>query len=322
MKAIILAGGLGTRLRPLTYSVPKPLIPLLGKPLIRYIIDALPAQVDTVVLAVSYMKDALEDYFKSVDLGRRVILINETEPLGTGGAIRNASDHLDGTFLAFNGDIVSSLDLKALLKFHREKEGIATLSLWQVPDPSAFGVVKLNAGGRVLRFQEKPRPEEAVSNLINAGAYVFEEDILDFIGPGKVSIEKEVFPKLLNEGLYGTRFQGYWVDCGTREALLNAQRELLNRSSQIISPLCQMDTRVTMLPPNHVGSAILKGCTIGPHVFVEDNVSIDDGSHVSNSMIMQGARIGAGARVINSILGPGARVEDDEHIADAILMGQ
>ncbi len=153
MKALILAGGLGTRLRPLTYSMPKPLIPLLGKPLVRYIIDALPAQVDTVILAVSYMKDALEDYFKSVDLGRKIILVNETEPLGTGGAIRNVSEHLDGTFFAFNGDIVSSLDLKALLRFHREKGGIATLSLWQVEDPSPFGVVKLNGEGRILDFQ-------------------------------------------------------------------------------------------------------------------------------------------------------------------------
>ncbi|HSA35745.1 MAG TPA: nucleotidyltransferase family protein, partial [Methanomassiliicoccales archaeon] len=132
MKALILAGGMGTRLRPLTLSTPKPLIPLLDRPMIMHIIDYLPEEVDTVVLAVSYMKDQLESFFRKNDCGRRVVLVNEEEPLGTGGAIRNVRQHLDDTFFCFNGDIISSLDLRDLLSFHRRHGGIGTLSLWQV----------------------------------------------------------------------------------------------------------------------------------------------------------------------------------------------
>ena len=194
MKALILAGGLGTRLRPLTYHIPKPLVPLVGKPLVCHIIDSLPEEVDSVILAVSYMKDDLDRYFHEHDVGRQIILVSEDEPLGTGGAIKNVSRYLDETFLAFNGDVVSSINTKRMLEFHRKRHGIGTIALWEVDDPTAFGVVALGNNGSITKFQEKPKREEAVSNRINAGTYVFEPDILDDIPAGPVSIERQVFP--------------------------------------------------------------------------------------------------------------------------------
>ena len=141
MNALILAGGLGTRLRPLTNYLPKPLIPLVGKPLVMHIIDSLPKEVDSVILAVSYMRDKLEEYFKENDVGRTIILVSEEEPLGTGGAIKNVSRYLDDTFIVMNGDVVCSLDISDMLKFHKTHGGIGSMSLWTVDDPSAFGVV-------------------------------------------------------------------------------------------------------------------------------------------------------------------------------------
>ena len=149
MKAVILAGGLGTRLRPITYRTPKPLVPLVGKPIVMHIIDSLPSSVDTVVLAVSYMKDELEEYFRVNDCGRKVILVNETTPLGTGGAIKNVEEHLDGTFIVINGDVLTSIDFNSMVDHHRQKGGIGTISLWQVEDPTAFGVVGLDQHGRI-----------------------------------------------------------------------------------------------------------------------------------------------------------------------------
>ena len=316
MKAVILAGGLGTRLRPLTYSIPKPLIPLAGKPLVRRIIDSLPSSVDTVILAVSYMKDALEEHFQVDPCGRKVILINETTPMGTGGAIKNVAQHLDGTFIALNGDCVSSLDLKAMVKEHRENGGIGTIALWEVPDPSAFGVVAMDKANRISVFQEKPKKEEALSNLINAGAYVFEPEILDYIGKGQVSIEREVFPVILDYGLFGHRFQGFWVDCGTRENMLLAQRLILEREPPEVPP---EGVECEFVQPCLVQSRNLRCARLGPNVWVDREVKVEIGATVENSMLMKGSSVGAGSAVINSIVGPGQKVGAGQSISDAIV---
>lgn len=318
MKAVILAGGLGTRLRPLTYRTPKPLVPLVGKPLVQHIIDELPSRVDTVILAVSYMKDALEDYFRVHDCGRKVILVNETHPLGTGGALKNVEEHLDETFFAFNGDVVCSLDLNAMLHRHRQGGGIGTLALWEVEDPSAFGVVAMDQVGRIMRFQEKPTRQEAASNLINAGTYIFEPEILDNIGPGVVSLEREVFPKVLEDGLFGHRFEGYWVDCGTRESYLKAQTALIDVSGDVIKD-CDLRGSVSLNGPNHLKGAMLHDCQVGPHVCAEPGTLFSRGSMVSNSVIMAGARVMAGAEVRDSIIGPGQVVAERASIIGQIL---
>lgn len=315
MKAVILAGGLGTRLRPLTYSIPKPLVPLAGKPLVRRVIDGLPSSVDTVILAVSYMKEALEDYFRVEPCGRKVILVNESTPLGTGGAIKNVAQHIDGTFIVVNGDCVSSLDIKAMVRAHRENGGLGTLALWQVEDPSAFGVVKLERDTRITDFQEKPSLAEAKSNLINAGVYVFEPEILDYIGKGQVSIEREVFPRVIEYGLFGHLFQGFWVDCGTLKNTLVAQRIMLDRET----PTAPKNLDCALTPPNLIQSKEFKGCHIGPNVCIEPDVRIEAGTRVENALIMKGSRLGANCKVSGSIIGPGVNVNDNESVVEAIL---
>ncbi|HOE52294.1 MAG TPA: NDP-sugar synthase [Methanomassiliicoccales archaeon] len=307
MKALILAGGMGTRLRPLTLSTPKPLLPLLDRPMVMHIIDSLPAEVDTVVLAVSYMKDLLEGYFLKHDCGRKVVLVNEEEPLGTGGAVRNVRQYLDGTFLCFNGDIISSLDLNDMLAFHRRHGGIGTLALWRVQDPSAFGVVGLE-GARITVFQEKPAPGEAISDLINAGVYVFEPELLEHIPPGVVSLERQVFPNVLDRGLYGYRFDGHWVDCGTPAGYLEAQRALLERGRTKVAPAIVRGSE--LIGPNYIDGASLSGCRVGPFVCALPGASIGEGSTVEGSVLMEGATIGRGCTVRACLLGPGTVVKD------------
>jgi mannose-1-phosphate guanylyltransferase len=315
MKAVILAGGLGTRLRPLTYSIPKSLVPLAGKPLVRRIIDGLPSSVDTVILAVSYMKEALEDYFRVEPCGRKVVLVNESAPMGTGGALKNVAQFIDGTFIAVNGDCVSSLDIKAMVRAHRENVGLGTLALWQVEDPTAFGVVNMERDMRITDFQEKPSLAEAKSNLINAGIYVFEPEILDYIGKGQVSIEREVFPRIMEYGLFGHLFQGFWVDCGTLKNTLVAQRVMLDKDN----PPAPTSLDCALIPPNLIQSMELKGCHIGPNVCIEPDVSIGAGTHIENALIMKGAQIGANCKVSGSIIGPGIKVNDDGSALDVIL---
>lgn len=315
MKALILAGGMGTRLRPLTLSTPKPLLPLLDRPMVMHIIDSLPEEVDTVVLAVSYMKDQLEEFFRRNDCGRRVVLVNEDEPLGTGGAIRNVRQHLDDTFFCFNGDIISSLDLRDLLSFHERHGGIGTLSLWQVSDPSAFGVVGLD-WDRIIDFQEKPAPGTAISDLINAGVYVFQPELLDHIPPGVVSLERQVFPRILGKRMHGYRFKGYWVDCGTPESYLRAQSELLEHGRALDNAHKE---GAKVIGPNYLDRTILRGCTVGPHVCALSGSSVSEGSRVERSVLMEGASVGRGCTVRDCLLGPGAKVDDGEAVQGKVL---
>jgi mannose-1-phosphate guanylyltransferase len=316
MKAVILAGGLGTRMRPLTNQMPKPLVPLLGKPLVLHLIDALPQSVDTVILAVSYMRDALEDYFSMHDCGRKVILVNETTPLGTGGALRNVSQHLDDTFLAFNGDLISSLDIGAMVRQHRKSGGVGTIATWEVDDPSAYGVIVSDPSGRVLDFQEKPKREEARSRVINAGAYVFETDILEYIGKGQVSLEREVFPRILDMGLFTNPFQGYWVDCGTLPAYLRAQETLIARSGGG-QRACVGEATLSGL--NQLEEVALQGAAIGPNVYAS-RCHIEAGAAVSDSTLLPGVKVGAGAKVKGCLLGPGAVVSADQVLDGAIIV--
>ncbi|MCU0861975.1 MAG: NDP-sugar synthase [Methanomassiliicoccales archaeon] len=315
MKAVILAGGLGTRLRPLTYTVPKPLIPLVGKPLIVRMIESLPQSVDTVILAVSYMREALEDHFRVQPCGRKVIIVNEPSPMGTGGAIKNVAHHLDETFIAMNGDCISSLDLREMVKRHRECGGIGTIALWQVEDPSAFGVVQLDRNERIIDFQEKPKREEARSDLINAGYYVFEPEILDYIGKGQVSIEREVFPRVLGYGLFGHRFTGHWMDCGTRETFLAAQAKVL----ELESPPPPSQEGCCFLSPSLVRSANIRSATVGPNACIEAGAVIGEGAEVSGSLVMRGACLGPGCSVRGSIIGPNYKVGKDEKVEDSVL---
>jgi mannose-1-phosphate guanylyltransferase len=318
MKAVLLVGGMGTRLRPLTYRVPKPLVPVMGKPLIMHIIDSIPKEVDDIIIPIGYKRDVMEEYFEEHPPGRTVTMVDELEPLGTGGAVKNVANHIDGPFLVLNGDIITSLDLEDFVGFHRRKRGIATISLWEVEDPTPFGVALLDENERIVRFQEKPSREEAFSRWINAGAYALEYEVLDYIDEGFVSMERQVFPELLSRGMYGLRYDGYWIDCGTRENLLTAYRTLMAKQDRIdaesVSEGCEIAS------PVFIGrGAVVAGTQLGPYAYISERSVIGLRSKVEKSVIFPDARIGTRCTITDSIIDEGVTVPDGTRIDSDIL---
>lgn len=322
MQAVILAGGLGTRLRPLTETRPKPLIPILDRPMIEYTLSSLPKEVDRAIIAVSYMGDELKAYFEDRPKSHcEFIVVTEDKPLGTGGAIKNVERYIDDTFLAFNGDVICSLHVDKMLEFHRRKRGIGTIALWRVEDVSRYGVVELDEHMRIHQFKEKVPKEKAPSDLINAGAYVLEPDILAYMDAGKaISIERDVFPCVIKRGLYGFQFDGHWVDAGTPASFLEAQGLVLkDRGSPVRTNIDKKKVKVTQ--PVHIcdDCTIGEGSQVGPNVFLGKGVHIGRDCVVQESAIFEGSEIGAGARVHGSILGLKVKVEPSARIEKKVL---
>jgi len=311
---------MGTRLRPLTYRLPKPLVPIMSKPLIMHVIDSLPKEVDEIIIPMGYKKDMMEDYLVKNKPQRRITLVEEREPMGTGGAVKNVEDLIEGQFLVINGDIISSIDMSKFIDYHRKKEGIATISLWPVDDPTPFGVVKLDEDGRITRFQEKPSKEAAFSNLINAGAYALEEEVLGYIGRGFVSMERDVFPNILDEGMYGFKFDGYWIDCGRRESVLKAHWALMGDSRSVANDAV-VGGAVIQRPAIVESGAVVAGSTIGPRAFISRRAVVGLRSVVKDSVLLEDARVGAGCEIIDSIIDVGYTVPDGTVAESTILSG-
>jgi len=309
---------MGTRLRPLTYRIPKPLVPVMGKPLIMHVIDSIPSEVDEIIIPISYKRDVMEEYLKTHPPGRRITLVDEPEPLGTGGAVKNVEDRIDGQFLVINGDVITSLDVASFVKFHRAKRGIASISLWPVDDPSPFGVAQLDSESRITRFQEKPKREEAFSNLINAGAYALEREVLDLIGEGFVSMEREVFPKLLDKGMYGYQFDGHWVDCGTRENLLNAFRTLMHQDTKVSRNSVSEGAKIVG-PSVIEDEAVVAGATIGPNTYVSSRCVVGPLTSINGSVLYEDVRVGARCRISDSIIDQGVSIPDGAQVTSQII---
>ncbi len=321
MQAVILAGGLGTRLRPLTYTTPKPLLPIINEPMVVRLINTFPENVDKVVLAVSYMTDKLQAYFDSHDVGREVVLVEEKEPLGTGGAVKNVEKEIDSTFLVFNGDVISSIDLQGIIDFHKQKGGLGTIAMWEVSDPTRFGIIGTDEDERITRFLEKPKPEEVFSHWINAGVYVLEPEVLNHMESGKViSIEREIFPPLAEMGkLYGFKFRGHWLDAGTPEAYLQSHRVLLDEQNPAVPDLGE-DVNVT--PPVLIGEncTIEGGAEIGPYTCLGDDVEIAGGTRIAHSVLLGRSRIGKNIALDNCIIGYDCSIEDDAKIGEGTVI--
>ena len=269
MQVVVLAGGFGTRLRPWTYEIPKPILPMLDKTLLEHVVEVVPENmVDEVVVAGGYKVDDIEEYFKQADVPYDVTIIKEMEPLGTGGALGNCRDVISGQFVCLNGDIISSLDMQVGMDLHKENGGIGTLALWEVEDPTRFGIVGVDDEQRVTQFKEKPKKEEVFSNLINAGSYLFEDSIFDYIPKGRSSLEREVFPVLAREHqLNGFSFEGYFIDAGTPKSWsLGVQASIANKRWK-------------------------RGKRINSNWFADDTVRIDGTSRVEDSMLSSGASI-------------------------------
>jgi NDP-sugar pyrophosphorylase family protein len=310
MKAVVLVGGEGTRLRPLTLTTPKPLLPIANQPhLDRQLAWLASHGVDEVVLSMGYLPDAFHAHFATDHEGRdhfgtvEVRYAVEQEPLGTAGAIRFAAADIDERFVVCNGDVLTDLDLDAMVRFHDERDAEATISLTEVEDPSAFGVVPTRPDGHVIAFVEKPRRDKAPSKWINAGTYVLEPSFLDRIPPRlSVSIERETFPRMLAEpgALFGFQADGYWLDIGTPDKYLQAHDDALaGRLGRPPAP---------------------RACELRPGVWAQADVEIDDGAEVAEPVLFgPGARIEKGARVHASVLGAGAVVGADALVEHAVL---
>ena len=356
MKAVLLVGGEGTRLRPLTTNRPKPLIPLVNKPFLDHILSLLHMHgITDVVLAMSYLSENFEQaYGDGSHLGLKLTYVREAEPMGTGGAIKNVESYLTPgeTFIVFNGDILTDLDLTDMLKMHKDNGSICSISLTPVDDPSSYGVVDLDEAGRIQRFTEKPKREEATSNWINAGTYILESDVLDYIPAGQhYMVERGLFPTLLAEGkpLYGYRTGAYWMDIGTPAKYLHAHADLLagrlkyyikpegdlfadsvwvgegtsiHGGARLTGPVvvgkdCRIDEGATLTGPLVLGD----GCVVGEgaelrNMVAWDNVIFGPNSVSHECMVASNARIGPGCHVEElSIVGDGASIEEGVRLA-------
>lgn len=320
MQAVVLAGGFGTRLRPLTYTRSKSLLPVLNKPMISYLLEALPKYVDSVIIAANYKKEQLEEYFDENDFGREIIINEEPKPLGTGGAVKFAERYIDGRFLVLNSDIISSLDFEDMIDFHKNKRAFVTISLWPVEKVSEYGVVRIERDGRITEFVEKPRPEEAPSNLINAGAYCMERESLDYIEEvGRlISMEQEIFPKIINDGrrFYGYKIKGYWMDVGRISSYIEVNKMLLKRANRkfVIGKGCTIDGDL-------IDSVIGNDVRIGRNSkiissILFDHVTIEENVKIEKSVIGGGCIVRRGSKIINSVIGDGEDITEGSTIRD------
>lgn len=296
MKALILAGGFGTRLRPLSCSRSKLMFPIANRMLLDWILENLSKEgVETVVLAVNYMADALSRKFGTSQYGMKLVYSREKKPLGTGGPIQEAKQFLDdddAPFFVLNGDILSSISYSKLYERHKRFGGQGTIALHRVEDPTRFGVVELSKKNRVKRFVEKPKREEAPSTLVNAGVYVLEHSIFDIIPRGKkVSIEHEVFPVMVaRHQLYGYEFRGLWVDTGKPNDYFLANRLMLDRIASkepVINGDVDISAKATLIPPVVIGedTIIEEDACVGPYVSIGEKAVVGKGTKIQNAII-------------------------------------
>ncbi len=313
MKAVVLVGGEGTRLRPLTETVPKPLLPLLDRRSLDHVLDHLARHgVHEVVLSSPYLEATFHPFIEARHGDPRITWITETEALGTGGAIVNALDRLgDAPFFALNGDILTDLDLTAMRAFHDEHEASVTIALHHVEDARAFGLVETEADGRVLAFREKP--EDRVPGDINAGTYLLDPATLEAWEPGAtLSIEREIFPAVIASGrpVYGFGSDAYWLDLGTPDKYRQAHFDMIEgKVHDVVYPAPWVAEGAEVDLRAHLGrwAAVSAGVVIGADAEVDDSV------------LLAGAEVGAGAKVVRSILAPRARVGRGATVVDSVL---
>jgi len=312
MKAVILAGGEGTRLHPLTYTRPKSLIPILNRPMVDYTLDYFKGCVDEIVFAAGHMVEELESYLSTTSEASRVRIVAEEAPLGTGGAVKNVQDALDEPFIVLNADIISSIGMKDFIAFAQERGGMGSIALYPSTHPEDYGVVELGEGGRIVRFVEKPSPEEAFSNLINAGAYYLDPRILGLMEPGMfVSMEREVFPQIIDDGFFGYEFEGYWVDVGKIETYLEAIRTLLQVQGSRIDDGSNIGEDVEVLDPVCVGAGtVMRSGKLGQYSSVGSVCDIES-ADVTNSVLFNGVKVGKNVVILDSVLGKDVVVEDN-----------
>jgi mannose-1-phosphate guanylyltransferase len=336
VQAIVLVGGEGTRLRPLTYGTPKPMVPILGVPFLARTMERLAqAGITDVILPAGYLPQQIMDYFgDGSSIGMKITYVIEATPMGTAGALKNVEEHIHGPFFVLNGDILTSLDLRAMIREHERLGGIGLLHLIRVEDPSAFGCVVHDAAGRISEFVEKPPKGTEPTNEINAGTYLFEREILDYIPAGRnVSIERETFPAIIASGkaLYAYTTDDYWIDLGKPEQYLSAHRDVLSRRMPMLAvePGVTGDgaAAVSALPGVHApvhadaGVHIDPTAKVGPNVVLGAGTSIGAGAVVRDAVLWDGVMVGEGAVVEGAIVASGARIGADARVPAGSVIG-
>jgi len=336
MRAVALIGGKGTRLRPITQTVPKSMVPLRNRPYVQYMVDTMKtAGLDGVVFSMGYLPEPIQQYFAEKDLnGFSLDYVVEDQPLGTAGGIKNAEGYLEeGPFVATNGDILTGIDLAEVIQAHLDSEALATVTLTSVDDPTAYGLVEVDHRLRVKRFVEKPSSDEIHTSLVNAGIYVLEREVLNMIPEGReVSIEREIFPQLQAMGKLGAFVSSaYWRDIGTPRSYLAASNDVLSGTvgkgddfkDLSIDPSTKLSKDVSLLPPVSIaeGCEIEAGATIGGRTSLGKGCFVGEGAMVEGSILFEGAQIGEGTIVRNSIVGPGAVVHQNCVIRGCSVLG-
>jgi mannose-1-phosphate guanylyltransferase len=341
MKAILLAGGKGTRLRPLTLHTPKPVVPIFDRAFLHYQIDLLKQlpEIDEVILSLNYQPRRIEEVFgEGEGTGVKLRYVVEPAPLGTGGAIRYAAQGIDDTIVVFNGDVMTSVDVNAVVERHRSSGATATIVLTPVDNPSAYGLVETDADGRVTRFLEKPKPDEITCDTINAGIYVLEPRTFDRI-PKDVSysIERGYFPSLTERGETFVAYidRGYWIDIGTPEKYVQVHRDMfdgrftagafvgVDRTQPVVSPEARVDDGARLEAPCFLdaGVHVKAGAVVGPYAVLGKGTIVDEGARVQNAVVWPNTRIGQNAAIDGPIIGRGCHVGRNASLSGAAVIG-
>jgi mannose-1-phosphate guanylyltransferase len=340
MKAVILVGGQGTRLRPLTVGIPKPMLPLVNIPFIEYIIRLLKSHgIDEIILSAGYLPTAFDEHLGDGEaFGVNLTYVKEESPLGTGGAVKNVEEYLNDSFIVFNGDILTNLNISQLIEYHHAKKAKATLTLTPVDDPTSYGLVPIDVEGRVLEFLEKPSWDEVTTDLVNAGTYVLEPEVLKLIPAGENhSFERGLFPLLVEKGepIFGFPSSAYWLDIGTPAKYLQAHRDILDgqlpaefsgqefKRNVWIGEGTVIDKSAVVFGPCVMG----KNCRVGAHATIFGHTTLSDGCVIGKGVRLEACvlsdniRVGEGAIIRNSIVSSGSVIGKKVHVDEEAIIG-
>jgi mannose-1-phosphate guanylyltransferase/phosphomannomutase len=340
MKAIIIAGGFGTRLRPLTYNRPKPIVSVANKPFVIQQIELLKRYgITEIILNLHYLSDSIEEYLgDGSKLGVKIHYSIEDDPLGTAGAVKNAEQYFDGEpLVVFNGDVLTDIDLSKIIEFHKKNKADATITLVRVEDPTPYGLVILDKDCRVLKFTEKPNWERVNANTINAGIYIINPEVFKSVPAGKqYSFERELYPKMLEEGkrVFGYITESYWIDIGTPAKYLTAHRDILNNDVFVdidgkkdqkgvwVAEGANISPQAKVHGPSIIGKnvRVSQNAKINAFSVIGDSVRINEGAVVEDSVILRNSIIGKDVKLRSCIIGENCIIEDFAEIGNGIVL--
>jgi len=338
MKALLLVGGKGTRLRPLTIHAPKSIVPIFNRPFLNYQLDLIKQvkEIDEVILSLNYQPKRIEEVFgDGRDVGIKIRYVVEPTPLGTAGGVRFASEGVDDTLVVFNGDVLTQIDLGAIVDLHRERRAKATIVLTPVDNPSAYGLVETDPEGNILRFLEKPKPDEITCNTINAGIYVLEPSTFDRIPKNTAwSIERSFFPSFIErrETFVAAVYRDYWIDIGTPEKYMQVHRDIMDGRYTAppfigqpgltwVSPQAQVENGARLEGPLFIdaGCIVKAGARIGPHTVLGEDCRVDDDANVCGAIVWPHTHIAREAEVRDAIIGRDCRIGGNATVVGGVL---